>query len=122
MNEKKKILIVEDEVILSTWLRFQLEDEGYEVCGNFTTGEEAVEFVQNTIPDLILMDIHLVGEIDGIEAAKIITGKSNIPIIFMTGYEIPEVAKRTLKIKPVAYLSKPVNMWNLKPIFESIFS
>ena len=61
MNEKKKILIVEDEVILSTWLRFQLEDEGYEVCGNFTTGEEAVEFVQNTIPDLILMDIHLVG-------------------------------------------------------------
>ena len=122
MNEKKKILIVEDEVMLSAWLKIQLEDEGYEVCGSFTTGEEAVEFVKEIKPDVILMDINLVGKIDGIEAAEIITEKSNIPIIFMTGYEEPEVYERAQKTKPIAYLTKPVEIWDLKPIFESIFS
>ena len=122
MNEKKKILIVEDEVMLSAWLKMQLEDEGFFVCGSFTTGEEAVEFVQNTTPDLILMDINLVGEIDGIEAAEKIKEKSKIPIIFMTGYGEPDIYERAQKTKPVAYLIKPVEIWDLKPIFESIFN
>ena len=121
MNNQKSILIVEDEVILSTWLKMQLEDEGYLVCGCITTGEEAVEFVQNTKPDLILMDINLVSAIDGIEAAEKIKEKSNIPIIFMTGYEEPKIYERAQKIRPVAYLTKPVEIWDLKPIFESIF-
>ena len=121
MNEKKKILIVEDEVMLSAWLKMQLEDEGYFVCGCITTGEEAIEFVQNTKPDLIIMDINLVGEIDGIEAAEIIIKKINIPIIFMTGYEEPKIYERAQKTKPFAYLIKPVEIWDLKPIFESIF-
>ncbi|MCD4817588.1 MAG: response regulator [Candidatus Cloacimonetes bacterium] len=121
MDEKKKILIVEDEVILSAWLKMQLEDEGYLVCGSFTTGEEAIEFVQSTTPDLIIMDIDLVGKIDGIEAAEKIKEKSNIPITFMTGYEELEIYERAQKTKPIAYLTKPVEIWNLKPIFESIF-
>jgi len=122
MDNQKSILIVEDEVMLSTWLKMQLEDEGYLVCGCITTGEEAIEFVKETKPDVILMDINLIGEIDGIEAAEIITEKSNIPIIFMTGYEEPEVYERAQKTKPIAYLTKPVEIWDLKPIFESIFS
>ena len=96
--------------------------KGFLVCGNFTTGEEAIEFVQNAKPDVILMDINLVGEIDGIEAAEKITEKLNIPIIFMTGYVESEIYKRAQKTKPVAYLTKPVEIWNLKPIFESLFS
>jgi len=122
MNEKKKIVIVEDEVLLSAWLKMQLEDEGYEVCGTLTTGEEAIEFMETTKPDSILMDINLVGKIDGIEAAEVINEKSNIPIIFMTGYEEPDIYERAQKTKPVAYLTKPVEIWDLKPIFESIFS
>ena len=122
MNEKKKILIIEDEVMLSAWLKMQLEDEGYLVVGSLTTGEEAIEFVQETIPDVILMDINLVGEIDGIEAAEMITKKSKIPIIFMTGYEDPEVVERAQKTKPVAYLTKPIEIWDLKPTIESIFN
>ena len=122
MNEKKKILIVEDEVMLSAWLKMQLEDEGYLVCGSFTTGEETIEFVQNTKPDLILMDINLVGEIDGIEAAEVITKNLKIPIIFMTGYADPEIYERAQKTKPVAYLTKPIEIWDLKPIFGSIFN
>jgi two-component system, response regulator PdtaR len=90
--------------------------------GCITTGEEAIEFVQNTKPDVILMDINLVGEIDGIEAAEVITEKSKIPVIFMIGYEETEIYERAQKTKPVAYLTKPVEIWDLKPIFESIFN
>jgi len=122
LDKQKSILIVEDEVMLSTWLKMQLEDEGYLVCGCITTGEEAIEFVKETKPEVILMDINLVGEIDGIEAAEKIKKKSNIPIIFMTGYEEPDIYERAQKTKPVAYLTKPVEIWDLKPIFESIFS
>ena len=122
MDNQKSILIVEDEVMLSTWLKMQLEDEGYLVCGCITTGEEAIEFVKETKPDVIIMDINLVGEIDGIEAAEKIKKKSNIPIIFMTGYEEPDIYERAQKTNPVAYLTKPVEIWDLKPIFESIFS
>ena len=67
------------------------------------------------------MDIHLVGKIDGIEAASVITEKTNIPIIFMTGYEGAEIVKRAQKINPIAYLTKPVEIWELKPLLESIF-
>jgi len=122
MKNQKSILIVEDEVMLSAWLKMQLEDEGFLVCGCITTGEEAIEFVKKTKPDVILMDINLVGDIDGIEAAEMITEKSKIPIIFMTGYEEPEVVERAQKTKPVAYLTKPVEIWDLKPIFESLFN
>ena len=122
MKKQKSILIVEDEVILSAWLKMQLEDEGYLVCGRFTTGEKAIEFVKETKPDVILMDIHLVGKIDGIEAAEQILETSNIPIIFMTGYENKQVAERAQKINPVAFLIKPVEIWDLKPVFESLFS
>lgn len=121
MANEIKILIVEDEIMIAECLKMQLEDEGYNVCGNFTTGEEAVAFVQETKPDVILMDINLVGEIDGIEAAQLITEKSRIPIIFMTGYEEPEIVERAQKVNPVAFLIKPVEIWDLKPILKSIF-
>jgi len=121
MNEKKKILIVEDEVMLSAWLKMQLEDEGYEVCGSFTTGEAAVEFIQKIRPDLILMDINLVGRINGIEAAEKISETAEIPIIFMSGYEKSEVYEQAQRMKPIAYPTKPVEIWDLKPIFDSIF-
>ncbi len=78
------------------------------------------KFDQNRKPDVILMDINLVGEIDGIEAAVEISKKSNIPIIFMTGYDEPNIFERAQKINPVAYLIKPVEIWDLKPILESI--
>ena len=114
-------MIVEDEVILSSLLKKQLEVEGYFVCGCFTTGEKAIEFVKTTKPDVILMNIRLVGEIDGIEAAEKILEKSNIPMIFMTGYGESDVVVRTQKINPIACLIKPVEIWDLKSILESIF-
>ncbi|MEA1877588.1 MAG: response regulator [Bacteroidota bacterium] len=122
MEKQKSILIVEDEVILSMNLKMQLEDEGYPVCGCFTTGEKAIEFVETTKPGVILMDISLAGKIDGIEAAEKILETSNIPIIFMTGYENKQVDERIQKINPVAFLIKPVEIRDLKPVLESLFS
>ena len=122
MNRKLKILIVEDEVLISTWLEIQLEDEGYIVCGNFTTGEEAVEFVQDTIPDVVLMDIHLVGKIDGIETAKKITDKANIPIIYMTGYDEPEIKKLTQEFNSIAYLVKPIEFGTLYKYLNNYYN
>ena len=122
MDKTKTILIVEDEIILSTCLKMELENEGFCVCGSLTTGEEAVEFVNETKPDVILMDINLVGKIDGIEAVEVITEKSTIPIIYMTGYDKLEIYERAQKTNPIAYLIKPVEIWNLKPILESVFN
>ena len=121
MKNKKNILIVEDEVILSNWLEMLLEDEGFLVSGKLTSGEEAIEFVQNREPELILMDINLFGEIDGIEAAETIIESSQIPIIYMTGYDKSDIYKRARKTNPIAILTKPVEIWDLKPIFETIF-
>jgi len=120
MKEKLEILIVEDEVILSAWLKIQLEDEGYFVYHNITTGEEAIEFIENTKPDVVLMDINLVGEMNGIEAAQIIKDKYGIPIIFMTGYEEDTVIDKANKVKPIAFITKPVEIWDLKPVLESL--
>ena len=121
MKNKIKILIVEDEIMFAQWLKIALEDEGYEVYDFITTGEEAIAFVQENKPDVILMDILLIGKINGIDTAKEITDKYNIPIIFMTGYEEPAVIERAKKIKPVAYLNKPLEIWDIKPVIESIF-
>ena len=121
MKNKIKILIVEDEIMFAQWLKVALEDEGYKVYDFITTGEEAIAFVQENKPDVILMDILLVGKINGIDTAKEITDKFNIPIIFMTGYEEPAVIERAKKIKPVAYLNKPLEIWDIIPVIESIF-
>ena len=115
------ILIVEDEVILSSCLEMQLKEEGYSVCDTFTTGEEAVNFVQNYTPDLILLDINLAGAIDGIETAHNIIKKKEIPIIFMTAYNEKHIYERAQQVSPKAYLIKPVEIWELKKVINSIF-
>ena len=102
-------------------LRMDLKDAGCNVYDSLTTGEEAIEFVNGSKPDVILIDINSAGKIDGIDTAREITEKSDIPIIFTTGYEEPKVVERAKQIKPVAYLIKPVEFWDLKPIIDSIF-
>ena len=86
MNKKVKILLVEDEAIVAQYLSLELELEGYEVCGYVATGEEAIQKALEEKPDLILMDINILGDIDGIQAAEEILKHRYIPIIFMTGY------------------------------------
>jgi CheY-like chemotaxis protein len=102
-----RILIVEDEVITAQSLKITLEGMGFEVCGVANTGEEAIDGVNRTEPDLILMDINLKGEMDGTEAAAMILSKHDIPVIYMTAYSSDEVLNKAMVTAPFAYLVKP---------------
>ncbi len=120
MTRKIRIMIVEDEVLIAEYLKLELELEFYEVCAIVTTGEEAVITSAETLPDVILMDICLAGEIDGIDAAIKIQSKEKIPIIFMTGYSREEFIDRMAGIRHLSFLNKPVEVFDIKPLIETI--
>ena len=81
-----KILVVEDEAIVARNIEKRLSNAGYHISGVVTTAKEAIEKAHSAKPDLVLMDIKLKGEMDGIEAAKIIRKNLRLPIIFLTSY------------------------------------
>ncbi|MGB9978138.1 methanogen output domain 1-containing protein [Methanobacterium sp.] len=109
-----KVLIVEDERILAIGMKRKLENVGYTVIGIACSGEEAIENAKETNPDLILMDIVLKGEMDGIEAAQQIINLYNIPVIYLTAYADEEILERAMVTEPYGYLLKPFNINELK--------
>jgi PAS domain S-box-containing protein len=104
---EKKILIVEDNAIIARETSERLKRLGYTVTGIAARGSDAVENARSTHPDLILMDINLKGEIDGIEAAGRIAEFSDAPVIYLTAYSDDATLQRAMQTKPVAYLIKP---------------
>lgn len=80
---KNRILIVEDEVITALDLRFSLEELGYEVIDTVGTGQDAIDMAAETVPDVVLMDIKLKGDMEGIDAAKVIS-ELRIPVVYLT--------------------------------------
>lgn len=104
-----RIQIVEDELIVSLEIKETLRRLGYEVVARVTTGEEAIEKGGELRPDLILMDIRLAGEMDGITAAKTIINMYDIPIIFLTAHSDEATLKRAIEVSPSGYLLKPFN-------------
>jgi two-component system, response regulator PdtaR len=119
-RNKKKILIVEDEAIAAMAIEDIIEKMDYQICASVSFGEEAVKFAFAERPDLVLMDIHIHGQIDGIEAAARIR-ELNIPIIFTTGYFDARMKKKAAALNPVAYLVKPLDHDQLKSIIDSVF-
>jgi len=83
MNSEK-VFIVEDEVIVAESLNDQLQSLGYTVVGQATSGEEALQKITNNLPDLVLMDIMLKGEMDGVETAKEVRDLHGIPVVFLS--------------------------------------
>jgi signal transduction histidine kinase len=102
-----QILIVEDEAIVAESIASKLKRFGYQVAGPVPTGEEAIRLAGEVRPDLVLMDIHLAGLIDGIDAADDISGRFHIPIIFLTAYADDQTLERAREVKPFGYLIKP---------------
>ena len=102
-----RILVVEDEVLVARDIQARLTRMGYEVVGTAARGEDAVNLALETVPDLVLMDINLRGEMDGIEAAVQINEESSIPIIFCTAYSNDEVLERAKITSPFGYVLKP---------------
>jgi len=103
----ERIMIVEDESIVAMGIKHKLEDLGYKVVGVVATGEGAVETALKTEPDLILMDIVLKGDMDGMEAAQKIHSRQDTPIIYITAYSDEEVLERARITEPYGYILKP---------------
>ncbi|WP_456387671.1 response regulator [Desulfolithobacter sp.] len=104
----KKILIVEDDGIIALLLGEITTRNGYEVVAMVATGRDAVTRAQTEKPDLILMDINLAGDMDGIEAATIIRAHLNVPVVFLTAYADHATLERAKKTGPCSYVLKPV--------------
>ncbi|MFA5002284.1 MAG: response regulator [Methanolinea sp.] len=106
---QKKVMIVEDEGVVALSLKSTLSKMGYAVTGIAITGKEAVKMALDTQPDVILMDIHLKGEMDGIETTAKLNEITDIPVIYLTAYADEETIKRALKTESHSYLVKPFN-------------
>lgn len=106
---KNKVLIVEDEGILSMDMANNLETMGYEVLAAVPSGEEAINLVESAQPDLILMDVQLSGKLDGIQAAEKINRKYNIPIIYISGHTDELTLSRAKITGPYGYIAKSSN-------------
>lgn len=104
---KGRILVVEDESIVAMDIRRILLEGGFEVVASTPSGEEAVTAAARLQPDLVLMDIRLQGEMDGIEAASRIRGESNIPSLFLTSYVDQQMLAKAKGMDAVGYLLKP---------------
>jgi DNA-binding NarL/FixJ family response regulator len=105
MKPTHQILIVEDEMIISMELAQTLRRLGYGIAGQVTKGEDAIELAGKVKPDLVLMDIVLQGEIDGIGAAELIWNRYHIPVIFLTAHSDKATLERAIAIQPSGYLS-----------------
>jgi two-component system, response regulator PdtaR len=104
---KIKIFIVEDEIILANDLKQQLEKLGYLVVGIASNGKDAIKKTEEINPDLILMDIVLRGDLDGIETARKIREIYDIPFIYLTSYYDDEILIRAKNTYPYGYITKP---------------
>lgn len=102
-----KILVVEDEHIVAMDLMTRLRNLGYEVPDSASSGEEAIEKAGRWRPDLVLMDIFLNGEMDGVQAAGRIRSQYNIPIIYLTAYADSSTLQRAKVTEPFGYVLKP---------------
>ncbi len=105
--DKISILIVEDEPIIAADLQDRLLEAGYNVLGPVAAGEEALGFFDQNPPDLVIMDIQLEGEWDGIETTRRIRQKKDLPIIFLTSNSDDATFRTARQLSPQAFLSKP---------------
>ncbi len=103
----KRIMVVEDEAIVALDLQSKLEDKGYEVPAILATGEDAIKRAGELLPDLILMDINLAGQLDGTQAAEQIHKQYDIPVVYLTAFSDEKTLERAKGAAPFGYMLKP---------------
>jgi PAS domain S-box-containing protein/putative nucleotidyltransferase with HDIG domain len=113
-----KILVVEDETIVAKDIQSTLEELGYNVPAVVYSGKEAIAKTGETSPDLILMDIMLKGDMDGITAADQIRDRFNIPVIYLTAYANEQILKRARLTSPFGYMLKPFERREIHAVIE----
>jgi FOG: CheY-like receiver len=121
MVEKKaegRILVVEDEHIVAMGIKRMLKSLGYTVTGVASSGEDAVSKAESTFPDVVLMDIMLKGDMDGVEAAKEIRERFDVPVVYLTAYSDNKILERAKRTEPFGYIIKPFDERDLYSSIE----
>jgi CheY-like chemotaxis protein/DNA-binding PadR family transcriptional regulator len=113
-----KILVVDDEAIITMQLEERLSSMGYIVAGMAASGEDAVDKARSVRPDIVLMDIVMPGKMNGIEAAKIINEELDIPVVFVTSYADDTIIEKAKSVRPYGYIVKPFNELEIKAAIE----
>jgi hypothetical protein len=107
MSQPPSVFIVEDEALIAMELRDRLTRLGYAVAGVAARGEAAADAIPAAAPDVVLMDVSLAGKIDGIEAARRVRDRLDVPVVFLTAFSDPELLRRASEVGPYGYLVKP---------------
>jgi PAS domain S-box-containing protein len=118
-DKKINIIIVEDERLIAEDIRFRLESMDYGVAGVCSSGEDAVEQIRKSQPDIVLMDIMLKGRMDGIETSEIIRRDYDLPVVYLTSHADPETLARVKLSQPYGYVMKPFIDKELKGVIET---
>jgi CheY-like chemotaxis protein len=113
-----KIFLVEDDNVLARTTEWRIHKLGYKFAGRAASGKDAIEFISQQRPDIVLMDISLRGAMDGVETADIITKSFDIPIIYLTADMDKETISRAKLTQPKGYLVKPFDDKDLMASIE----
>lgn len=119
MEKKIKILLVEDELIIADYMQECLQHFGYEVTGICISYNEAIEALNNTVPDIVLMDISLKGEKSGIDLAVFINRELQLPFVYITSHSDKATIDKAKQTLPYAYLIKPFSENDLYAAIET---
>ncbi|MCP4575429.1 MAG: response regulator [Deltaproteobacteria bacterium] len=116
-----KIMVVDDDYVISEELKEALLGLEYDVVGVVSSGAAAVEMAPEVNPDVILMDIVMPGGMDGTEATEIVMGLTDCAVVFVTGYGDDEIVERAKNVEPHGYLLKPFEPAEVKAVIEIAF-
>jgi two-component system, response regulator PdtaR len=114
----ERILLVEDDDIIAKVTDWRLKNLGYEVCGRAVNASEAMELVVKATPDLVLMDINIKGDVDGIDTANMIKKGFNIPVVYVTSHSDGPTIERAKATKPDGFIVKPFEDNDLRVAIE----
>src|ERR1043165_5775437 len=115
---QRRLLIVEDECVVAFDLRVILEELGYAVIGTAASSDEALRIADEQCPDLVLMDINIEGEVDGIQAASLLRAHHHVPLVYLTANFDSATLGRALASEPAGYVVKPYNEHSLRTTIE----
>jgi DNA-binding NarL/FixJ family response regulator len=116
----ESVLLVEDDDIIARVEDWRLKNLGYKVCGRAINGADAIELVGTTKPDVVLMDINIKGDKDGIETTKLIKEKFNVPVIYVTSHSDGATLERAKKTNPDGFILKPFEDNDLRIAIELV--
>lgn len=117
---KRKVVIVEDDRLLSIVLKKMAKAMGYEVLATCPGGKNAIDTVEKVNPDLVIMDIMLADNVSGIEAMKTIRNHSDVPVVYITAQNDLRIKQEAITVENSAYLLKPVRMNQLQEAIQTV--